>query len=145
MANYYGQTRTNYFAVKDADAFEAELGDYNVILIREEDGNGGYRYGFLDADDNGGGLSWSRLIELEDENGDPFDTDVDIDWVDILSRHVADGHVAILMEVGSEKYRYFNGWAIAVNSKGETREINLNMEIDKLARELGENVTPVGY
>lgn len=145
MANYYGVGRTNYFAVKDGEAFKADMAALPVEVITREDENGETLYGFMDANPDGAGLDWSRFIELEDENGEPFHTDIDIDWTGLLASHLKDGWVAIIMETGAEKYRYMMGYAIAVNSKGETREVNLDREIMRLSEELGSNVTAVGY
>ena len=133
MANYYGQARTNYFQVKDLKAWREEMSDYPVELIETKDDDGTMRVGFMDANQDGGGLDWSWWdFETDD--------DVEIDWAGILARHLADNEVAILMEVGSEKYRYLTGYALAVNSKGETREINLSKDIYTLAQELGDKV-----
>lgn len=145
MANYYGQARTNYFAVKDADAFLADMADLPVEVITETTNSGETLYGFLDANQDGAGLDYSRIIEIENEDGEVEETDVDIFWTDILASHLADGHVAILMEIGSEKYRYLSGYAVAVNSKGETREVVLGKDIYDLAHELGDQITGVSY
>lgn len=138
MANYYGTTRTNYFAVKDGAAFEKELEDFPVQIISQTGEDGVTRYGFLDSNVDGAGLDWSYWDHDTDDS-------VEIDWLGILAKHLADGEVAIIMEVGAEKYRYLVGTAIAVNNKGETREVDLNKDIARLALELGSNVTSVTY
>ena len=146
MANYYGVGRTNYFAVKDAKAFEAEMADYPVEVITRKDEDGKkVLYGLMDANEDGGGWVWSHYRTLTDEDGNEEWADFEIDWTDVFARHLVDGWVAILVETGAEKYRYVSGYALAVNSKGETREINLSRDIDKLAQELGENVTDASY
>jgi hypothetical protein len=145
MANYYGVARTNYFAVKSAEDFTAEMANYPVEIITTEDKDGVTLYGLMDQNSDGGGWDWSYVAELEDEDGEIIETDLEIDWVEVFARHLADGWVAILMETGAEKYRYLSGYALAVNSKGESREINLSRDIDKLAHELGDTVTGVGW
>jgi len=52
--------------------------------------------------------------------------------------------VAIMMEAGAEKCRYINAYALAVNSKGETKEISLD-QIYELAQPLGEHITRAEY
>jgi hypothetical protein len=145
MANYYGVARTNYFAVKSAEDFTAEMANYPVEVITSVNVAGETLYGLMDTNSDGGGWEWSYVAEMEDEDGEPYETDLEIDWVEVFARHLEDGWVAILMETGAEKYRYLSGYALAVNSKGESREINLSRDIDKLANELGENVTGVGW
>lgn len=145
MANYYGVGRTNYFAVKSAEDFTAEMANYPVEVITRDGEDGVTLYGLMDANSDGGGWDWSYVAEMEDENGEPYETDLEIDWAEVFARHLVDGWVAILMETGAEKYRYVSGYALAVNSKGESHEINLSRDIAKLALELGENVTDASY
>jgi hypothetical protein len=142
MANYYGQTRTNYFAVKDPEAFKAELAKMPVEVItqplKNEDGEViDTLYGFLDSDSDGSG----SVTEYWDEDTDER---VDIDLEDIFKRHLQDGWVAIFMHSGAEKYRYISGDAVAYNNKGESLAVNL-ADIYTLAEQLGENITTAEY
>ena len=136
MANYYGQTRSNYFAVKDAEAFTAELENYPVKVITQEK-DGVTLYGFLDNDDDGSGEIWSIYNNETDE----YD---EIDWADVLKRHLQDDWVAVIITNGYEKYRYFTGDATAYNNKGESRTINIDHIYD-LAKDLGSNRTHASY
>lgn len=136
MANYIGQGRSNYFRVKDADAFRAEFEQYGVEII-ERAVDGEILYGFIDTDGDGGGLSWSRYNEETED----FE---DIDYLDAVSKHLAEGEVCIIIETGSEKYRYLNGVAYAVNSKGESKVVSLT-DIYEQAKELGSNITQAQY
>ena len=136
MANYYGQTRTNYFLVKDAEAFKAEMANYEVCVIEQKIGEE-TGYGILDEDSDGGGLQWSQFNE-ETEDYD------DLVWEDIIGKHLKDGEVCVLVETGAEKYRYLNGWAIAFNNKGETRRVDTT-DIYDLAKEIGTGITRAEY
>jgi hypothetical protein len=136
VANFYGQTRSNYFAVKDAKAFVAELENYPVRVITQEK-NGVTLYGFLDADDDGAGEIWSIYNNETDE----FD---EIDWAAVFGRHLQDDWVAVIITTGSEKYRYFTGDATAYNNKGESKTINLE-HIYQLASGLGAEITHAAY
>jgi len=136
MANFYGQTRSNYFAVKDAEAFTAELENYPVRVITKET-EGVTLYGFLDDDADGAGEIWSIYNDETDE----FD---EIDWGHVFKRHLQDDWVAVIITTGSEKYRYFTGDATAYNNKGESKTLNLE-HIYELASELGSNRTFASY
>jgi hypothetical protein len=127
MANYYGQGRTNTFAVKDAEAFKAEMAQYPVEVFTHND-----KFGLMDSNQDGAGFDWSYY-------DDKTEDDIQIEWTEVLAKHLADGEVAVLMEIGSEKYRYFTGYALAVNNKGETKHIDL-ADIYKLAETLGTNI-----
>ena len=132
MANYYSTARTNYFRVKDVDAFNAWVKEY-------EDN---YRVEVVDKED-------TFAILFDGESGVPNSREVDggyddIDFMDELSKHLADDEVAVLHESGAEKLRYINGFAIAINNKAERRVISLD-DIYVHAKELGKNVTLAQY
>jgi len=137
MANYYGTARTNYFAVKDAEAFKNEIGQYPVNVIEEAHSVEGTLYGFLDNNADGAGMPYDKY----DEDTDNY---IEIDWEDLFRRHLKDGWVAVMMEAGAEKYRYITGYAVAYNNKGESRKINLD-DIYKVALEIGTEITRAEY
>lgn len=135
MANYYGYGRTNYFAVKDEQAFREDIGKTFVELLeRKTEEDGQTLFGFLQDD-----LDTWYAIEADDETGEP-----EVTWAEFFQKHLADGWVAIIMEVGHEKYRFLNGTATAYNNKGEERFIDIG-KIVELGLELGEFVTSPTY
>lgn len=136
MANFYGQARSNYFAVKDAGAFLDEMTQYPVEVITQEK-DGVTLYGFCDADLDGGADVWSKWDEDKAET-------VEIDWAEVFKRHLQDDWVAVIVSVGWEKYRYFQGDTVAFNNKGESKTINLE-HIYELASDLGSNRTYATY
>jgi hypothetical protein len=136
MANFYGQARSNYFAVKDTNAFLDEMTQYPVEVITQEK-DGVTLYGFVDADADGGADVWSKWDE------DIAET-VEIDWAEVFKRHLQDDWVAVIVSVGWEKYRYFQGDTVAFNNKGESKTINLE-HIYELASDLGSNRTYATY
>jgi hypothetical protein len=136
MAQFFGQARSNYFAVKDAEAFKTELANYPVEVITQEK-DGVTLYGFIDADENGEADLWSMWDEEEDET-------VEVDWAEIFKRHLQDDWVAVIISVGWEKYRYFQGDTVAFNNKGESKTINLE-HIYEFAKDLGSNRTFATY
>lgn len=137
MATYYGQTRSNYFAVKDAEAFTQELSKYPVEIITQEQ-DGKTLYGFIDRDVDGAGTVEYYFDEETQDNSE------DLNWTEFFERHLADGWVAVIIHAGSEKYRYISGLATAYNNKGEGRAIGLG-DIYHLATELGETTTRAEY
>ena len=131
MANFYASARTNYFKVKDNEAFlnalenipdievcRQHIPPYNAEGIVPKDFDYG-GYAILVADGDYGGFP-SQFYD--DEN----DVEIEIDLADLIAEHLVDGEVAILMECGAEKLRYVTGWAEAINSKGERMSISLN-------------------
>jgi hypothetical protein len=140
MANYYGTARSNYFLVKDPEAFTNEMSKYPVHIITK-DVDGVTLYGFLDKDPDGGANIWAYYPE--DEDGDFGDIE-DLEWEEVFKRHLADDWVAVIMECGAEKHRYLGGFAGAYNNKGETKTITLG-DIYGLATNLGSNITEAYY
>lgn len=122
MANYYEKARTNYFNVKDAEKFQEFIKKFNCIDLVVEEKKGGYALLF----DEETGIPCCYY----DDDGN----DVEVDFVDEVSTHLTDDSIAVFEAVGSEKYRYLSGYAIAVNSRGERVDINI-AEIYKLAKE----------
>ena len=136
MANYIGAARTNYFKVKDDKAFLDAMGDIsNIEVVQNENG-----YALLGDDpDSGSFPSWDHDFET--------DEDIEIELSKIVASHLVDNEVAIFMEAGAEKLRYINGYAEAVNNKGEHQEISL-MDIYDRINELTdtpENVSRCEY
>lgn len=136
MANYYGVTRTNYFAVKNEEEFRAEIANLPVELIEAKE-EGKKVFGFLDADSDGGGDIFSRWNEETDEHEE-------IDWQAFFQKHLADDWVAIIVSSGAEKHRYINGFAIAYNNKGESRSVGVE-DIYKLSEDLGSRRIHASY
>lgn len=132
MANYYCTARSNYFRVKDRNAFQEFCNRHQLKLIENQEGY----VGFLNDDPDGGGFcnGWYE------EDGEFHEEDL----IETLADHLVEGDVAVVMEAGAEKMRYLVGQATAVNSEGEVRWIDLNQIYD-VAKELGETITKCEY
>lgn len=118
MANYYASTRTNYFSVKDPDAFVKFMktvvaSDDRVDVWSKTDISGKQLFGFGCY----GSILGVKCPNDEDEEG--WDEDYDYDeFVAGLSRHVAKGDAVIVIESGGEKLRYLVGSALIVTEDG---------------------------
>jgi hypothetical protein len=135
VANYTGAARTNYFRVKDRDAFNDALQDLDVT-ISEQNSDPQFVCLLATGTDDGCFPSWVYNEDTDDHD--------DIDLPGLIADHLVDGDVAIIMEAGHEKLRYVSGWALAVNSKGETVQVTLNDIYDK-AKTLGDTITDASY
>jgi hypothetical protein len=136
MATYTSSARTNYFRVKDVDAFNKWIKQFSGLetIVQERQGTVGILF-----DDGVPTYRWGTI------EGDEIDfNEVEIDFMEELALHLADEEVAVLQEVGAENLRFVNGYAIAVNNKGERRDISLENIYD-LAKELGSNITKAEY
>ena len=143
--NYVGSTRSNYFAVKDAEAFKAFLkqagGD--VDLIKGEGTQKGL-VGFIV-----GRGSDSGCLPSQKEVFDPGDVGgvtsyEDFDFIGELAPHLADGYVGVVIEIGCEGLRALNGTATAFNNEGEIKQVSLG-DIYDLAKGMGATVTRAEY
>ena len=134
MATYMEMARSNYFRVKDKEAFTAFLDHFNSVdLIEDHEG----RVGFLAHD----GLPFDLIVD--EETGE----DDHIDFVGELTSHLADGEVAVVQVIGWEKMRYLNAYATAINNKQDQVNVDIS-DIFPLAKELTsrpEDVTACQY
>ena len=121
MANYYATARSNYFKVKDAEAFKKWVDSVPGLGRWEKDGTFAL---FGDNEDSNG---WPGVYMDEDGHEVVFNG---IDVADFLT----EDSVAIFMEAGAEKMRYITGHAVAVNHEGDVVYVNIS-EIYELAKE----------
>ena len=134
MANFYGTARTNYFKVKDVDAFKAWIETLPSIQLIEKNGE----FAFYSICPDSGTFPSS----VWDEESEDF---VDIDLVLELAKHLTEDSIAVLMEAGAEKVRYINGWAVAVNHKGQIENIWLDDIYSKAEQRFGIKPTRAEY
>ena len=138
MANYYESARSNYFKVKDIEAFEKELEMVKSLEVSKSESHNDQRRDYV-------------CLLSDNENGFPFDyydesleDYVEIDWEGIFARHLKDDSVAIIIGAGAEKLRYIRGYAYAFNNKGETRFLSLD-DIYEMAKPLGSDIQKAEY
>ena len=122
MANWYGSSRSNYFRVKDCDAFLQWVEKRGLGLSKNSEDATVFAIHSGNSTDGG---SWPSY-DMED--------DTEIDLVAELAQHLPKGQVAVLMEIGAEKLRYLSGIAIAVNHKGRAAVVSLDDIYRKAAR-----------
>ena len=120
MANYTASSRSNYFRVKDTEAFRKWADDLELKVEPNDDG--------------------MLMIWADCENGDwpdfRFNEETD-DYDEIafygeLAEHLVPGEIAILMEVGAEKLRYLCGYAVAIDHEGNMETVSINQIYDKV-------------
>jgi hypothetical protein len=108
MSNYEEQARSNYFKVKDVAKYKELLEKYYLQLIERKDEG---LVGFLAHD---GIPSWDN------------ETDEEIDFMLLLSKHLVKDEVAIVTGNGNEGMGYLSGFAEAINSNGRRTSISIN-------------------
>ena len=123
MANYYEQSRSNYFKVKNKAAFRAFLERFGGAVEPIEDDQG--RVGFLAQE----GIPATYMPDDASSEAE------EVDFVSELAGHLADHEVMIVMGTGYEKMRYLVGYAIAINNQKKRRAVDL-AGIYELARQL---------
>ena len=117
MANYCSCVKSNYFHVKDEEAFCDMMSkvvgtEDGIILNKSKD-----EYGrtVFDFECYGSIVGFFKTEEEEDE----YDYDKAYsNFTDALQKFVADGDAIIIAEVGNEKLRYITGFAHIITSKG---------------------------
>lgn len=117
MANYYSAVRTNYFHVKDEQAFrdfmKTVVGNEEAVSVwsgKDADGNTTFGFGCYN------GIAGIKTEAQEGEE-DQWWPDYDYDaFLNALSKHVADDDAIIIFESGNEKLRYVVGQAVVITS-----------------------------
>ena len=107
--------RSNYFAVRDVPEFFEFCDRWGFEAIQNSEN----LHGFLCVED---------MFSEEDE------------LLDEIADLIAADNVAVVMKVNRDKMRWLDGTAWAVNSRHETRKVDLR-DIYKLAEQLGPYVT----
>ena len=140
MANYYGNTRTNYFHVKDEAAFREFMGkvvgdEDGIELWIRQDAQGNTLFGFGVY----GCISGIPVPVLDDNGENTGETENDFDaFTDGLQQHVAEDDAIIIFEAGHEKLRYVGGGATIITAK-TIKYIDLQTAACKKAAELLQN------
>ena len=130
MGNYYATTRSNYFRVKDAKAFEAWCRKRSLDFWSKSIADLGGCYAITaDMGDCDGWPSYDSLLDIE------FDLTAE------LAGHLDTRDVAILFEIGAEKLRYLNGVATAVHPDGKTVRVMLDEIYIRARKAFGANLT----
>lgn len=141
MGTYVATARTNYFRVRDRAAFTEDIDrafpEWGHYVVDGDKPRGSVAV--IDHD----GFGWPTYAcdEYGDEAGDDPD---EVSLLDIIQRHLVVGDVAVLEECGHEKALYVNGFAVAVNSIGETVSVSLDDVYEK-AETLGSTVTAAAF
>ena len=143
MANWYGAARSNYFRVKDEEAFKEEMADLAGVDVRHRDEpappaacggaadpNAPTVRRFAIFDDYGEGWP-APTRDVFDEEGDRVGEE-ELDLFDLVASHLAEGEVAVFQEAGAEKQRYVTGFALAVNHTGDTITVDIDDIYDKV-------------
>ena len=133
MANWYGASRSNYFKVKDADAFLADMARIPGLDVTNDE------RGFMVSGDEEGYWPSYRTSSGDAE----YDEDI---WLpDVIAEHLADGSIAVFQTAGAEKLRYLTGYAVAVDNKGGLVEVNIADIYGLAAAELGAEPSRAEY
>ena len=135
MANYVGCVRTNYFRVKDMDAFKDI-----VSRIASED-----KVSLFVNEENPELVGFGSLSSIMGIYPEKYDEDEDIDFCTDelaaeLQKVVAEDDAIIMTEVGNEKLRYVSGGAYIITSR-EIQYLDLKSIATHTAREMLQNPT----
>ena len=120
MASYVSLGRTNHFAVRDLDAFQALVANYSFELEVEKDNV----VILLDTD----GSEWAAY---------PEDSDDCVYLYDVIAEHLQPGEVAVFQSVGNEKLRYVGGYSVAVSETGDQVWVHLSDIYQRAAEQFG--------
>ena len=133
MANYYATIRTNYFSVKDENAFRELFqsviaAEDEVHLFEELQSDGSMKFGFGCY-----GTISGVCTDSDDEDNPDWDR-----FMEALQKLVCEDDAIIITEVGNEKLRYVGGISTVITST-EIRCVDIQAEALKVAQKLLSN------
>lgn len=142
MANYNCVVRTNYFHVKDVEAFtrmmDQVVGSVDEVKLWEEtdqDGNPVFAFGCYSE------IEGLPNDTCEDDEYGCIDDDSYEHFIDGLKKCIADNDAVIVMEAGNEKLRYVVGSAIIITSS-DTKYLDITkLAVEEAGKMLGTNFT----
>ena len=147
MANYYGNTRTNYFRVVDKDKYESIMDSVRCsegeLHLWEEEINGELHFGFGVYDDINGICECEHCIEVQDGKAE-FDEDECMGEYNydkmcaLLASVVHPEDAVIIVSSGHEKLKFVGGYSTII-TKDEIKHIDLWSDSIKSARKILNN------
>lgn len=116
MADFIGQSRTNYFKVKPdkLEAFTARMQELGITVVTRDEATVIYAYEYI--------TNLHRFSEAEEDYED-------VDIVGELEEYVEPGQIIVMMGAGAEKIRYIDGFATAYNT---TTKETLTVRLDDI-------------
>ena len=115
MANVESLWRSNYFKVKDNDTFKASMQRIDGLEAEHRTPDDTWCLCCLGHDS--GGIP----TEYEDDGGDLVEIELEAE----VAKHLADGEVAVFVEISSMKLCSLSGRAVAINAAGRTANVDL--------------------
>jgi len=142
--DYYGTGRTNYFKVKDVEAFKKWVNSFGGQLITKTTRVKGKEVETPELV----GIIVDGIPDMKRADAEDDAELVEFDFYEELKSHLRNGQVAVYMESGAEGHRYVTGFAVAMCPGKEDVGINID-EIYKLAarkfRVSKTRITDVAY
>ena len=139
MGTWIGVARTNYFRVKDVDAFKKELEGFPGVRVVEHKENGEETH-FALFGEEGYWPNW-RYTSDDVEAGE----EEEIYFPSVIAAHLPNDEVAVFQVAGFEKERYVTGYAFAVNSKGEELYVSIDSIYEMARDKWGVRPTAAAY
>lgn len=127
--DYYGTGRTNYFKVKDVEAFKKWVSSFGGQFITKETRVKGKQ---IEHPELVGIILDNSVPDMKHTSAEEGDELIEFDFYAELKSHLQKGQVAVYMESGAEGHRYVTGFAVAMCPGKEDVGINID-EIYKLA------------
>ena len=132
MANWYGVARSNYFAVKNKKKFLKDMAQLEVEVQTQELEPKKVKYAIFSISEEGGWNNWDKEGEQ-------------ICYVQLISKHLVDKEICVLVECGAEKHRYLTGQSCAFDSSGKTVSVSIDDVYEKAKAEFGKLPSQAEY
>jgi hypothetical protein len=114
MANYYASCLSNFFKVKDLEKFKNWISKFDSLETFSKKNEEYIAFGSTES-----GIPDYMMSEDGEDS-------TEVEFITELSKHLSEGEVAIVQEIGNEKLRYFVGFSVVIDWQGNAKYFDIS-------------------
>jgi len=134
MSTYYGSCLSNFFKVKDLEKFEEWISKFPELETF------GPELGAVEGETKDYVAFGSTEIGIPEYMPTEDGEDIEVDFISDLYKHLQEGEVAIVQEIGNEKLLYFTGYSLVIDWQGNTKYFSIADAYDWANEKYGREI-----
>jgi len=129
MSTYYGSCLSNFFKVKDLEKFEEWISKFPELET----------FGGETKEHIAFGSTQSGIPDyMMSEDGEDS---TEVEFITELSKHLREGEVAIVQEIGNEKLLYFRGFSVVIDWQGNSKYFSISDAYEWANEKYGRDIS----
>ena len=129
MSTYYGCCVSNFFKVKDLEKFEEWISKFPELETFGGETKEYVAFGSMNT-----GIP--EYMPTDDDEGS-----IQVEFIIDLYKHLQEGEVAIVQEVGSEKLKCLIGFSVAIDWQGNTKYFSISDVYEWVNNKYGRDIS----